>query len=53
MPCFMYVRSPEKKDNENRIKAVKAEEFKTTLAYKCQKHPSVPKAFFSPFTQRR
>lgn len=46
------MRTPEKSEKGNSMNTI-AEELKKPHPHKCQRHPSVPKAFLSPFTQRR
>lgn len=52
IPCFMYATASKDETDEKRMNPIGAD-FKTQPPFKCQKHPSIPNAFFSPHSQRR
>lgn len=52
IPCFVYARALKGKCDEKRTKIIDVET-KSPAKCKCRKQPIVPKAFLSPFTQRR
>lgn len=52
IPCFMYATASKDEIDEKRMNPIGAE-FNTKPPFKCQKHPSIPNAFFSPHSQRR
>ncbi|XP_055305353.1 uncharacterized protein LOC129570024 isoform X2 [Sitodiplosis mosellana] len=52
IPCFMYASTAKDEPDEKRINPI-GQEFKAPPPFKCHKHPTIPKAFFSPHTQRR
>lgn len=52
IPCFMYATASKDETDEKRMNPIGAE-FRTQQSFKCQKHPTIPNAFFSPHSQRR